>query len=310
MEAIVFETEEAIYTTIGDAPQPIDLDLYRKDPEAPRVGDLFLGRVIAQKAGYAFLDIGRTLPGLLRGRHPQGSLLMVQVRREEIQEAHQRKGVGLRLWTGELGGITQSHGVGLVQQASTSWLQALARHLGSLRCVYFNSYDCYHAARPVLDQAGVETMIKTDLDFGSELQSLWAALEDPVVHLPRGGYALIEEGVTLTAVDLNTAALSSYEHGVSLMKPGDVARYCREAAQSVLAELCRRGYGGVIVLDFPRVKDAAFRRDLEIAIKRLVPPHSEVFGFTRAGLFELTLPRRGASLPRKIHALRNKPWQN
>ncbi|HTY67965.1 MAG TPA: ribonuclease E/G, partial [Alphaproteobacteria bacterium] len=67
-----------------------------------------------------------------------------------------------------------------------------------------------------------------------------------------------------------------------------------EAAAEVGRQIRLRDIGGVIVVDFVRLKDRAQRGRVEAVLRRAVAPDRitvQLLGWTAAGLFEMIRPR-------------------
>jgi ribonuclease G len=111
----------------------------------------------------------------------------------------------------------------------------------------------------------------------------------PEVPLEGGGYLLIEQGRTLTAIDVNSG-------GGESGRP----RRPREAnAVAIARELRLRAIGGLVVIDFIDLKAPSARGPVIDALKAALavdPVGAEVAGVTRLGLVELTRRRTGPSL--------------
>ena len=117
---------------------------------------------------------------------------------------------------------------------------------------------------------------------------------DRRVWLKCGGYLIIEEAETLTAIDVNTG---------KNMKRGDQQKTIRqtniEAAEEIVRQLRIRGIGGIIVIDFIDMKT---KRDshqvVQILQKGLKSDKaaSDVTTFSEIGLVQITRQRTGESL--------------
>lgn len=102
---------------------------------------------------------------------------------------------------------------------------------------------------------------------------------------------IIDELKTLTAIDVNTASRKS-----KLNKKDFLLNINLELIDFIVYNLKLRNIGGMVVIDFLRsggeeeiikaFKEACASFDLE----------AEVFGFTKMGLFEISIKRRGDSL--------------
>ncbi len=100
-----------------------------------------------------------------------------------------------------------------------------------------------------------------------------------------GGRLLIEEGETLTAIDVNGA--------------GDRLALCIAAAHAIGPLIRLRGLGGILIVDFPFIDGKPERERIDAALKASVeadPQPVDCLGWTRAGLYEVTRPRLGPSL--------------
>jgi ribonuclease G len=104
------------------------------------------------------------------------------------------------------------------------------------------------------------------------------------IEIP-GGRLVVEEGETLTAIDVNGA--------------GDRLSLCLAAAREIGRLLRLRNLGGTLLVDFPFVEGKSGRSKIEAAMKEAVesdPLGVECLGWTRTGLYEMTRPKRGLSL--------------
>jgi ribonuclease G len=108
------------------------------------------------------------------------------------------------------------------------------------------------------------------------------------VALPGGGFLIVETTRALTSIDV--------DRGGAQVPPFDINE---QAAYELVKQLRLRDIGGMILVDFLRMRD---RTDRDTLLQRLReaahadPLGLEVLGFTRAGLVELTRPRRRAGL--------------
>lgn len=128
-----------------------------------------------------------------------------------------------------------------------------------------------------------------------------AALADRIA-LESGVEVLFEPGETLTAVDVDSARAGSRQ-GRAPRRPVDVNL---EAAACIAQQLRLRNIAGAIVIDFVNMRSAYDRDKVQAALVDALrddPVPSQVYGFTRLGLFELTRARRGTSLSAQLEAL-------
>lgn len=106
-----------------------------------------------------------------------------------------------------------------------------------------------------------------------------------------GGRVLVEEGETLTAIDVNGT--------------GSRLDLCLAAAREIGRLIRLRDLGGTLVVDFPFIEAKAERGRVDAALKAAVAGDLqpvECLGWTRAGLYEMTRPRRGPSLAATLRA--------
>ena len=114
-----------------------------------------------------------------------------------------------------------------------------------------------------------------------------ASVDVPVIRLPSGGRLAIERTAAVTAIDVDTA------EGTALGADAGL-RVDLEAAAEVGRQIRLRDIGGVIVVDFVRLKDRAQRGRVEAVLRRAVAPDRitvQLLGWTAAGLFEMIRPR-------------------
>lgn len=109
-----------------------------------------------------------------------------------------------------------------------------------------------------------------------------------------GGFLIIEQGETLTAIDVNSGPAAS---GRDWEKTA--AAINRAAAAEIARQIRLRGTGGMIVIDFIRMKRVEDREavldELRTAFAK-DPSTIHLFGFSPMGLVELTRKRRGPGL--------------
>ncbi|MSP48115.1 MAG: hypothetical protein EXQ95_02190 [Alphaproteobacteria bacterium] len=108
------------------------------------------------------------------------------------------------------------------------------------------------------------------------------------IEVPQGRL-LVEEGETLTAIDVNGT--------------GDRLALCLAAARELGGLIRLRDLGGTLVVDFPFLDGKAERARVDAAMKAAVaddPLGIDCMGWTRAGLYEMTRPRLGPSLAARL----------
>ncbi len=113
-----------------------------------------------------------------------------------------------------------------------------------------------------------------------------AGLAERVVHLPSGGFLVIDHTEALTVIDVNTGKFVGEENLADT-----VYRMNMEAAGEILRQLRLRDIGGIIVVDFIDMETAEQKeRLLEYlrAAARRDSSKTNVVGITALGLVEIT----------------------
>jgi len=128
-----------------------------------------------------------------------------------------------------------------------------------------------------------------------------AALADRIA-LESGVEILFEPGETLTAIDVDSGSAGGRQ-GRAPRRPVEVNL---EAAPSIAQQLRLRNLAGAVVIDFVSMRSAYDRDKVQAALAEALrddPVPTQLYGFTRLGLFELTRARRGAPLAAQLEAL-------
>jgi ribonuclease G len=124
----------------------------------------------------------------------------------------------------------------------------------------------------------------------------------PRIILESGVEVLFEPGETLCAIDVDSAAAGGRQ-GRAPRRPVEVNL---EAAPAIAQQLRLRNIAGAVVIDFITMRSAYDRDKVQAALAEAVRDDAvptQLYGFTRLGLFELTRARRGATLAGQLEAL-------
>ena len=127
------------------------------------------------------------------------------------------------------------------------------------------------------------------------------ALAERIV-LESGIEVLFEPGETLCAVDVDSAAAGGRQ-GRAPRRPIEVNL---EAAPAIAQQLRLRNIAGAVVIDFVTMRSTYDRDKVQAALAEALaddPVPTQLYGFTRLGLFELTRARRGPTLAAQLEAL-------
>jgi len=124
----------------------------------------------------------------------------------------------------------------------------------------------------------------------------------PRIALASGVEVLFEPGETLIAVDVDSGSAGGRQ-GRAPRRPVDVNL---EAAPAIAQQLRLRNLAGAVVIDFVTMRSAYDRDKVQAALAETLagdPVPTQIYGFTRLGLFELTRARRGPTLAAQLEAL-------
>jgi ribonuclease E/ribonuclease G len=185
-------------------------------------------------------------------------------------------------------------------------------------------------ARTMRDCAGLEEVIIDDRGRARALQDEMDRLSEPVrvrwhngplpifdiddvagqidtaladrIALESGVEILFEPGETLCAIDVNSGSAGGRQ-GRGPRRPVDVNL---EAVPTIAEQLRLRNLAGAVVIDFITMRSAYDRDKVQAALSDALaddPVPTQLYGFTRLGLFELTRSRRGATLARRLESL-------
>jgi ribonuclease E/ribonuclease G len=122
------------------------------------------------------------------------------------------------------------------------------------------------------------------------------------IVLESGVEVLFEPGETLCAIDIDSASAGGRQ-GRAPRRPVDVNL---EAVPAVAQQLRLRNLAGAVVIDFVTMRSTYDRDKVQAALAEALaddPVPTQIYGFTRLGLFELTRARRGATLAADLEAL-------
>ncbi len=120
-----------------------------------------------------------------------------------------------------------------------------------------------------------------------DLESFFHALLQEKLPLPQGGSVVFARNEALNVIDVN---------GGERNRGAEVNH---DAARLIMEQIRFRNIGGLIVIDFLKMKSRDERDALTGAIMNLASRDAhamDVYGFTRMGLFEISRARRGFAL--------------
>ncbi len=145
---------------------------------------------------------------------------------------------------------------------------------------YMHRVQLYVGSEPIFDAYGIESELKAALSRN--------------VPLPSGGYLVIEKTEALTSIDINTGR---YVGRKNLEET--ILRTNIEAAQEIAYQIRLRGIGGLIIIDFIDMDDAANREAVNAALEQALSNDRGRVKVTRIsefGIVEMTRKRTRESL--------------
>ena len=113
-------------------------------------------------------------------------------------------------------------------------------------------------------------------------------LLNPVVNLKSGGSIIIEETAALTAIDVNSAAAAGPARELAMATN-------MEAVHEAARHMRLRNMAGVIVIDLMAMRSKEAEKKVLAAMRGALaddPARPRIHGITRAGLLEITRPRK------------------
>jgi ribonuclease G len=130
---------------------------------------------------------------------------------------------------------------------------------------------------------------RTQGDFGLADVLGFAALEEQLqqrrVRLEQGGSIILDPCEALTVIDVNSGHDTRGHDGRALR-----LRTNLQAACEIARQLRLRNIGGMVVIDFLRMKSPEDRQQVDVCLRALLDrdrASCKVHGFTAMGLFEL-----------------------
>ncbi|MFD2369867.1 Rne/Rng family ribonuclease [Brevibacillus sp. GCM10020057] len=144
----------------------------------------------------------------------------------------------------------------------------------------------YQGKEPLLDHLGVEPQLQKALKRH--------------VPLKCGGHLVIDRTEAMTVIDVNTGAFTGKG---GQQREQAITATNLEAAVEIARQLRLRDIGGIIIIDFIDMKEAANKERVLAALKRELardPVPTTVLGMTALGLVEMTRKRARASLAERL----------
>ncbi len=144
----------------------------------------------------------------------------------------------------------------------------------------------YEGSEPLFDEYGIEDEITRALSRK--------------VHLPSGGYLIIDQAEALTAIDVNTGRFTGKGKSVE----ETILQTNLEAAREIAYQLRFRNIGGLLVLDFIDMERHAHREKVHKELQKVLKKDKAKTTAMRVsdlGLIEMTRKRTRESLGRTLY---------
>lgn len=119
------------------------------------------------------------------------------------------------------------------------------------------------------------------------------------VALKSGGAIVFGETEALTAIDVDSGKASARGNAFEEM----ALKINLDAAQEIARQLRLRGIGGIVVIDFLHMENAAYRAQVVNALRQAMakdPAPTKVLGMSALGLVEMTRKRVGEPLAARL----------
>lgn len=305
-----------LYTLTDDHGGVLALDL-DMDDDTPKTNDIVTAIIRRREGRIAFaeFDQDRTVMVVLKGHQAvhEGNLVRLRIIREAVGYKGP-EGALLDILPPVKMGADQRPKPGINWRSPPRWHDALCR-IPAGTTVPLTVYD-----EPLFQSVGrflreiapdhhqgpipsIKPILNTTASPPLAVRDGWDGILTPHVSLEGGGSLLIEEGETLTAIDVNT----SDPMGRTLLPLKDtrsISAFNGHALPQIVHHIQLRQLAGPIMIDFVRMARAEERPFLErarIAFKH--DDHTQPLGWSRGGFFELTRRRGRLSLPRLYGAL-------
>ncbi len=136
--------------------------------------------------------------------------------------------------------------------------------------------------------------VEGDVFDAMGIYDLMSELTRSTVYLNSGGFIVIDQTEALTVIDVNSAGFTDPKTHRELVLKTNL-----EAAREIARQLRLRNIGGIIIIDFITMDwEEDRRRVIGELRKELVKDraHTDIMGFTRLGLLEMTRKRTTRSI--------------
>ena len=280
-----------------------------------RPGDVFKGQVLRLEGRRAWINLGFSKAALLKynpdvhGLWSVGQSVCVMVDRVQAFQKGAQVHIDKR-HSKESQDISNSS-FNKLYPAPEEWLLYIHSLKGLPLRIETNSARIFHLIQSLCLEHSHKIMLKSDMQPSEYVRDAWNIQQERHIDLAlegegEAGSILIEEGETLTAIDVNTSCqtMSQTFLNKDLKYDHHWLNFNQKCAKIIMQQIQWRHLGGIIIIDFPRMQKQAHQKILFQTIQQGADAKTQVLGFTRGGLFELTRVKSQNSV---AHRLQRKP---
>ncbi|WP_058307250.1 ribonuclease E/G [Gracilibacillus massiliensis] len=161
--------------------------------------------------------------------------------------------------------------------------------------ITFNNRKTLENMKTAFPKLSDQMRIRKEADqiAGKDIQYWLLEAIEPIVRKPDGITLTVEQTEALTVIDIDSSKFTSRQN-----KKNTVFRINQQAIRYCVEEIQKRNLSGIILIDFLKMakkEEALLLKEMKAVLKE-DPIRSEVFGFTRLGLMELTRKRERTGL--------------
>lgn len=292
-EAVVVQVKRP---ALGDKAAQVTTDLTLAGPRlvlTPGRRDILISRRIADEAERA------RLTALAEGLVGEAGLIMRTAAAEaDAASLEEEAGHLVARWHGLREAARTERAPAVLAREGTLLTQVLRDHAGgALDRILIDDRSALAEAQGWLQDfapelTGCVEAAGSTLFPAEGVEDAYEAALARVVPLSQGGSLIIEPTAALTAIDVNTGGRGGRQSQAILETN-------LGAADEVARQIRLRNLGGLIAVDFVRMRERAHRDQVLDALRDALVaavPEAQLGGFTRFGLVEIVRPRDRAAL--------------
>ncbi len=167
---------------------------------------------------------------------------------------------------------------------------------GDIECIFVDNLDMKKRIQQRIPELGEKTKwvpdIQNQMPFSAE--SISERLLSRTITLDSGAQLVIDQTEAMVVIDVNTA-----KHTHTSNQKTSVLKTNQEAAKEAAKQIRMRNLSGMILIDFIDMKDEKDQERVVSYFKKQLRQdyvRTQIFGFTRLGILEMTRKREAPSL--------------